>query len=166
MSWDTLLPYVASLGNTTFALWLGQATWRIAGLLTIHLFGLTLLLGTVLLSSLRLLGLFQGHRPPREVRNELSRAFVLGLGLMLASGLLIFTGGAEAYYVGYWFRLKMVLLAIALTFQFTVLRVVTFAEDGRFGPAVRKLVGGVALVLWFSVACAGRTCSQSARNPG
>ena len=55
MGWETLQPYVSVVGNTRFALWIGQSTWRIAGLLTVHLFGLTLLLGSVLLSSLNLL---------------------------------------------------------------------------------------------------------------
>ena len=68
MDWTVLLPYATSLGNTGFALWLGQATWRVAGLLTIHLFGLTLLLGAVVVSSLRLIGLFLRERPIAEVR--------------------------------------------------------------------------------------------------
>ena len=63
MGWETLQPYVSVVGNTRFALWIGQSTWRIAGLLTVHLFGLTLLLGSVLLSSLNLLGLFQRAKP-------------------------------------------------------------------------------------------------------
>jgi hypothetical protein len=45
MIWTALQPYVTRLGNTPFALWIGMSTWRIAGLLTVHLFGLTLLLG-------------------------------------------------------------------------------------------------------------------------
>ena len=31
MSWEVLLPYAAWLGSTSFALWLGASTWRIAG---------------------------------------------------------------------------------------------------------------------------------------
>ena len=59
MSWEVLLPYAAWLGSTSFAMWLGASTWRIAWLLSIHLFGLTLLLGSVIVTSLNLLGLFQ-----------------------------------------------------------------------------------------------------------
>ena len=70
MIWDTLQPYVTRLGNTPFALWLGMSTWRIAGLLTLHLFGLTLLLGSILLSGLNLLGLFQRQKPAAHLRRE------------------------------------------------------------------------------------------------
>jgi hypothetical protein len=156
MSWEILLPYASWLGNTPFALWLGQATWRIAGLLTLHLFGLTTLLGSIVIASLRLLGLFQVHKPVAQLRRETAPATVIGLLLMMATGMLIFTGGAEAYYSGYWFRLKMVLLVLALLFHFTIFRVVTTADEGRFSRAANRLTGVAALVLWFGVGCAGR----------
>lgn len=156
MIWDALQPYVTRLGNTPFALWLGMSTWRIAGLLTVHLFGLTLLLGTVVLSSLNLLGLFQGDKPPALLRRDMQPVMLLGFGLMLASGGLIFTGGAEAYFAGYWFRLKMELLLVAAIFQVIVYRFVARADARRVPIVARRLAGVLMLVLWFSVACAGR----------
>jgi hypothetical protein len=156
MDWTALLPYAARLGNTSFALWLGQATWRIAGLLTVHLFGLTLLLGSVIVMSLRLVGIFLRDRPTGEVRQVTGRVAIIGLVVMMASGLLVFTGGAEAYYSGYWFRLKMTLLVVAVAFHFTVARVVSNAPAGRFPAIVNVLTGVVGLLLWFSVGLAGR----------
>ena len=156
MIWDTLQPYVTRLGNTPFALWLGMSTWRIAGLLTLHLFGLTLLLGSILLSGLNLLGLFQRQKPAAHLRREVQPVMLLGFGLMLASGGLIFTGGAEAYFAGYWFRLKMTLLLSAVTFQATVYQIVARAEANRFPRNASRLTGVVMMLLWFSVACAGR----------
>jgi hypothetical protein len=156
MNWDVLQPYVARLGNTSFALWLGQSTWRIAGLLTVHLFGLTLLLGTIVLSGLNLLGLFQRGKPAAQLRREMQWAMVLGFALMFASGALIFTGGAEAYYAGYWFRLKMLLLLAALAFQLTVYPLVTGAGGVRVPRIAQGVTGLLMLLLWFGVACAGR----------
>jgi hypothetical protein len=156
MDWKVLLPYATRLGNTPFALWLGQATWRIAGLLTIHLFGLTLLLGAVVVMSLRLIGIFLPGRSIAEVRQITGPVAVAGLVVMIASGALIFTGGAEAYYTGYWFRLKMVLLVVAIAFHFTIARAVASAQTGRFPAAVNALTGLVGLLLWFSVGWAGR----------
>jgi len=97
MIWNALQPFVTRLGNTPFALWLGMSTWRIAGLLTVHLFGLTLLLGSIVLTSMNLLGLFQRQKPAGELRREMQPVMLLGLAIMLASGALIFTGGAEAF---------------------------------------------------------------------
>ena len=154
MIWDALQPYVTRLGNTPFALWLGMSTWRIAGLLTVHLFGLTLLLGSVVLTGLNLLGLFQRQKAPAQLRREVQPVMLTGLTLMVLTGGLIFTGGAEAYFAGYWFRLKMTLLLAALAFHVTVYRFVARGE--RRAAIARRLTGAVMLLLWFGVACAGR----------
>jgi hypothetical protein len=156
MSWEVLLPYASWLGNTPFALWLGQSTWRIAWLLTMHLFGLTLLLGSVVLASLHLLGVFQRRKPAQQLRREIRPVMLAGLALTVATGALIFTGGAQPYYEGYWFRLKMVLLVVTLLYHVTVFRVVTSADEGRFPPVTYRLTGAATLVLWFGVAWAGR----------
>ena len=156
MSWDTLSPYAAWLGNTPFAQWLGMSTWRIAWLLTVHLFGLTMLLGSVIMSSLHLLGLFQRGKPAAQLRREIRPVMLTGLAVSLCTGGLIFTGGAEAYYAGYWFRLKMTLLLVTLLFHVTVFRIVTTADEGRFPRLAYRLTGAAALALWFGVAWAGR----------
>jgi len=156
MSWETLLPYAAALGNTSFALWLGASTWRIAWLLTVHLFGLTMLLGSVVVMSLHLLGLFQPWKPVPQLRREVQPVMLTGLCLSIATGALIFTGGAEAYYAGYWFRLKMVLLFATLLFHATVFRMVTKADSGRVSRVVYRVTGAATLLLWFGVAWAGR----------
>jgi hypothetical protein len=75
---------------------------------------------------------------------------------MLLSGGLIFTGGAVSYFEGEWFHRKMVLLAIALLFNFTLFRKVTNAEEGRYSPLMNRVTGLLALLLWFSVGMAGR----------
>lgn len=156
MSWELLLPYAAWLGSTSFAVWLGQSTWRIAWLLTFHLFGLTLLLGSVVATSLNLLGLFQPGRSPARLRGDVRHAMRLGLALSLVTGLLTFTGGAQPYYEGYWFRLKMVLLAVTLLFHFTVYRTVSTAPEGRWSALAHRATGACMLLLWFGTAWAGR----------
>jgi uncharacterized membrane protein len=156
MSWEILLPYAAWLGNTPFAQWLGASTWRIAWLLSIHLFGLTLLLGSVIVISLNLLGMFQRSKPAERLRREVRPVLLTGLTLSLVTGALIFTGGAQPYYEGYWFRLKMVLLAVTLIFHFTVYRTVSTAPAGRFSAGAYRLTGACLLALWFGVAWAGR----------
>ena len=156
MSWEALLPYAAWLGNTSFAMWLGASTWRIALLLTVHLFGLTTLLGSVVVSSLHLLGLFQRQKPAAQMRREIRPVLTSGLFLSMCTGALIFTGGAEAYYSGYWFRLKMVLLLITLIFHVTVYRFVATAAEGHLPRMAYRATGAVMLALWFAVAWAGR----------
>lgn len=156
MSWEVLTPFTVWLGNTSFALWLGAATWRVAWLLSFHLFGLTLLLGSVFVTGLNLMGLFQRQKAPHRLRQDVRPVLRLGLVLVLVSGALVFTGGAQAYYEGYWLRLKLALLAIALVFHVTVYRTVASAPEGRFSRTVRGATGACMVTLWFAVAWAGR----------
>lgn len=155
LPWDLLLPFVVWLGNTPFAMWLGGAPWRIAALLTMHLFGITMLLGTVILASVRLFGLFQRHKPIAELDRDLQPVRRIGFALTFGAGALIFTGGAVSYYEGYWFRLKLGLLFIALVFHFTVYRSIV-NRDRQGLPLMSRLTGVVMLLLWFSVGWAGR----------
>ena len=50
----------------------------------------------------------------------------------------------------------MTLLTIALVFNFTAFRIVAYADEGRFNPWLRRAMGGLTLLLWFSVGVAGR----------
>jgi hypothetical protein len=144
------------IGDTAFAQWLGQSTERIAWLFVMHLFGLILLMGTTILLSVRLLGIgFRSEGVPQMAR-EIAIIRTAGLVIMLLSGALIFTGGAVSYFQGAWFQRKMVLLAIALLFNFTIFRKVTNAEEGRYSPLMNRITGVLSLLLWFSVGAAGR----------
>ena len=136
-------------------MWLGGAPWRIAALLTVHLFGITMLLGTVILASLRLLGLFQRQKPTAQLHRELQTVRRIGMALTFVAGILIFTGGAVSYYEGYWFRLKMELLFFALLFHCTVYRSV-MRRDRPDVTFVSRLTAVAMLALWFSVGWAGR----------
>ena len=155
--WQILEPFANWLGTTALAQWLGASTGRIAWLFILHLSGLTMLLGTTLLLSLRLLGLVFRKQPVAELRRELLSWNLTGLGLMLLSGTLIFMGGESSYFNGEWFRTKMEILLIALIFHFTLFRRVTKAPENRFAPLWNRLTGAVSLLLWFGVAVAGRT---------
>lgn len=156
MSWDLFNPFVTWLGSSPFGLWLGTSTARIAWLFVFHLFGLILLLGGVVFLSLRLMGLVQRATPTAVLARPVYPVMTVGAVLMIVTGGLIFAGGAEAYFAGTWFRLKMVLLVAAVLFNFTLFRSAVFADEGRFGQSMNVMVGFVALLLWFGVGWAGR----------
>ena len=154
MSWDTFAPAVASLGQSALGQWLGQSTARIAWLLTFHLIGLTLLLGSTVVASLHLLGLFLRNVPTPQLKRNVVPIMLIGLFFSLTSGTLTFIGGAQEYYAGEWFRTKMLFLGAALLFQATIFQWIL----GRQHTArlARVLTGLTALVLWFGVAFSGR----------
>jgi hypothetical protein len=73
---------------------------------------------------------------------------------MLASGVLLFLSEALKCYGSSAFRVKMVLLLLALVFHVTVFRPVTRAAEAT---SLRRRIAGIgALALWFGVGLAGR----------
>ena len=156
MFWDAIQPYVMWWAAGPLAQWLGDSTSKVAWLFIFHLFGITLMLGTRVLLSFRLLGLAFKDQPVSELSRQLRPYAGTGLALALLAGFLIFTGGADGYFTVPWFRTKMMLLAIALIFHFTLFRAVIRAEENRFNPILNKVTGLLTLLLWFSVGVAGR----------
>ena len=122
---------------------------------TFHLFGLTLLLGTVVVISLRLLGAILRNQPATELAAELSPYTSWGIAIALASGIPMFIGVALKCYGATSFWIKMSLLATALIFHFTYFRKVVRSEKAV--AASGKFAAWGALVLWFGVGIAGRS---------
>jgi hypothetical protein len=127
----------------------------IALLEIIHLIGLALLLGTILMVDLSLLGHGIGRHPVSRIARELSNWTLAGLAIMFASGPLILFSEAVKCYRTPAFWIKMVLLATALAFHFTIHRKVTRAEP-PVQHAAARFVAGISLALWFGVALAGK----------
>jgi hypothetical protein len=121
----------------------------------VHLVGLTLLIGTVLMVDLSLLGLGIGRHPVSCLARELSRWTMAGLAIMLVSGPLILSSEAVKCYRTPAFWVKMILLACAVTFHFTIHRSVTRAEPPVPRPTA-GMVASLSLALWISVALAGK----------
>jgi hypothetical protein len=122
-----------------------------------HLFALTILLGSTVVLSLRLLGVVMRKQPIPELAHDLSPWMTGAIAVVLTSGLLMFFSGALRYYDNDSFRVKMVLLFSALTFHFVYFRRVVRRDESALSPWTLKAAGIGALVLWFGVGLAGRS---------
>jgi hypothetical protein len=150
-----LLPAFEWLQHTYLGDTIRHSAALIATLEIIHLIGLTLLLGTLLMVDLSLLGLGIARQPVSRVARELNRFTAIGLAIMLMSGPLLLCSEAVKCYKTPAFWVKMALLAVAIAFQFTIHRRATLAEP----PVERSRATVVAiwsLALWTGVALAGK----------
>jgi len=120
----------------------------------IHQLAMMVFLGTILLLSLRLLGLVMRGRPVSQVARDVRYATMGALATMLVTGPLLFVPEPVRWYENGFFRWKMTFLLMALTFHFTLFRWVTRRDET--GPVLRHVTGALALLLWFSVGWAGR----------
>jgi hypothetical protein len=121
---------------------------------TIHLVALAVLLGSILMLNLRLIGLFRGWTPAQMARAL--RAYVAGsLAAILVTGVLLFLSDSTRYYANPAFGPKMVLLAAALLYHYTLYRKASSLRT-EATPAWSKLAAMLSLLLWFGIGAAGR----------
>ena len=120
---------------------------------TFHLLAMTVLLGTVLILSLRLMGLGLRRQPLPVVAKALRPFTDWSIVVMLTSGFLLFSSEAIKCYENPPFFFKMGALALAIAFHFAAIRPLAGSEPGRLKAAV---TGIASFLLWFSVAAGGR----------
>jgi hypothetical protein len=150
-----LLPVFEWMESTPIAQTIRHSAKLIALLEGIHLIGLTLLLGAILMVDLSLLGRGIGRTPASRIAKELRGWTAAGLAIMLLSGPMILSSEAIRCYQTPAFWVKMALLGIAVIFHFTIHNKVVFEEP----PAPRyraRWVACLSLGLWICVALAGK----------
>src|SRR5437870_2199878 len=126
--------------------------WFFPVIASIHLMGLALIGGAVLVVDLRLLGLGLWRQPVAQLAREAERWLFVSLVVLLPTGILQFMCfAATKYYYLTAFWVKMAALSLALIFTFVVRRKVTMADESRASSVWNKLVAVVSLSLWSSV---------------
>jgi hypothetical protein len=121
----------------------------------LHLFGLTLLLGTVTVVSLRMLGVGMRRQSVVEVARQLTPWSVGAAILTILSGILLFLSEAMKCYGNAAFPYKMYFLLGGIILYFVAQRRVSSA-DSNMGPMQLKVIAILSLILWYGVAVAGR----------
>jgi hypothetical protein len=110
-------------------------------------------IGMIALVDLALLGVGIQHSKPSELVRATELGTVAGLVIVLMSGPVLFLSDPRMYFYNSSFRFKMVALATALVFNFTIHRKVALA-DGSPG-ALRVTTAAISLALWASVVFGG-----------
>src|SRR6266850_8063373 len=135
---------------------LRESPWFFPVVATIHLMGLGLIGGAVLVVDLRLLGFGLQSQPVSALVNDAQRWLVRGLAVMVTTGILLFMCFATKYYYLTFFWVKMTALTLVIVFTLSVRRRVAMANDADVNPVRCKLVALVSLFLWTTVAVGGR----------
>jgi hypothetical protein len=150
----TLLPLFRWLDHTALSAVMKDSKWAFAVIEMVHLLGLAMLGGVVLIVNLRLLGLVLRTRPADRIARDLAPFLKGSLAVMVVSGIPLVAEESMKCYYSPAFRLKMVFLALALAFYYVVNRRAT--RTAFVSGWVPRVVAGVSLALWLSVGVAGR----------
>lgn len=129
----------------------------------VHLIGLAVSVGLLVLTDLRLLGVLLREVPADQVLHQLRPWTLGGFAATFVSGLLLFSAGAVSLIANPAFLVKLAFIALAgvnaLYFEFRTARrpavIATMTADGAL-PAAVRYAGLVSLGLWTAVVIAGR----------
>src|SRR4051812_15621641 len=116
----TLRTLFVGFGKTPLGLFMRDSTWAFATVQTIHLIGLAVICGAVILLGLTALGIGMRRQPPADTALGLLPIFGWSLAAMLATGVLMVASKPLRYYLSDPFRLKLALLVAGIALYFTL----------------------------------------------
>ena len=150
--------WAAALENSALSFFIRDSTWLYPLANLAHIYGLALVLGSIISLDLRLLGVGRRVVTAEALSRFLTPVTITGLALSIVSGLILFTADASAIAVNAIFRLKMVLLILGLVNAWAFRRLWTQALPGwdLRVPLGGRLQAAGSLVVWLLLATAGR----------
>jgi hypothetical protein len=117
-----------------------------------HITSSALSIGMVALVDLRLLGLAFKRQTASQLVKDTGIWTLAGLIIVIFSGLLIFSSDPIRYINNSGYVDKMVLLVLAIIFNYTIHRKVALSNSSGMAA---KLAGAVSLLLWISIPFGG-----------
>jgi hypothetical protein len=113
----------------------------------LHLVGLGLMGGAVILLNLRLMGVGLTTEQPATLERNLRPWLIIGLAIVLGTGIIIGMLNSDKLYKSVPFFTKMVSLLAALIFSFGVTNAIAKAEGKTSTPIL--IASAVASLLWL-----------------
>jgi uncharacterized membrane protein YtjA (UPF0391 family) len=134
---------------------LSETGWMYATVSVIHYFSMFVLIGTVVILDLRVLGVAARRQTATQLAEQLSPWTWTFLVLALVSGFLEFSVIAGDYAQTWPFRVKMLVILVAIVSTIIVRRNVPHWDRLPVVPMGAKVLAAVSLVLWVGAILAG-----------
>ena len=151
-----LLPMFEWMETTWFG-YIGK-TWgaAFATVEAVHLLGLALLGGSVIVAEGRLFGVFLTDVKQGVITARCNLTFNIALVTLIATGVFMACGVAlKIYYLPvYWY--KMLALGAGALFHYLVRQPLVERGPGEVNPWLLKLMAIASIMVWFTVAATGR----------
>jgi hypothetical protein len=147
-------PFFAWMDNTSISQAIKGTTWVFPLVETIHILSLAVLLGSLFLIDLRLLGIAARGWTPAQILGQLHSFINCSVGIILVTGVILFVAEPRKLFDNAAFGPKMMFLAAAILFQYTLYPRVRNMHATI--PLWGRLLALVSLGLWFGVAVCGR----------
>jgi hypothetical protein len=150
------LPFFQWMGSIPLSTYVLDHTWPAPIVQVIHLVGVAVFVGALVVVDMRLMGRGFTARPLADVARDAQPWLIGAFILLFVTGLPSLTSTALKQYYSPFFWWKMEALLLGVIFTFTVRRKTIQTDEARLGPVWPKVVGVLSLAIWTSVTIGAR----------
>jgi hypothetical protein len=147
------------------AVFIHKTPWAFTTIEVIHIFAVSMVIGTVAIVDLRLLGFASTRRPFAELSRQVLPFTWAAFVLAVVAGSLLFISRATDYFANAVFWVKMSLIVVAginmAIFEFVTVRDVQKWNLDPTPPRPARLAGGLSITCWVLVVVFGRLIAFS-----
>jgi hypothetical protein len=147
------------VAGSSLAVAVRESIWIYPFLETVHVIGLALLFGAITTFDLRVLGLNR-ELSVSQLWHHVKPWVWTGFLMAVASGVLLFIGGAQDFATNPAVQVKLLLLLVAgvnaAVFETRLRATVATWDRDIEAPRAARVAAGLSLVLWLSIMIAGR----------
>jgi len=149
-----LLPFFEWCEATMLGRTVRESLWMFPVLEALHLVGLCVLGGALLVVDFRLLGAGLKDSTIARLDRQARPWLLVAVAILLSTGVLLFLSEAIKCYYNTSFWVKITTLPVALLFTLLVRE--RFARGAEGTSTASRWVGATDMLLWFIVAAGGR----------
>ena len=140
------------LEDTFIGEYVRSSIWLFSVLESFHLIGLGLLGGSVVIMDFKLMKLIFRGTNKIYILDQTRKFFIVGLSLLILTGVPLFLSEAVKCYYSRAFWIKMISLVIGVLFVYFVRNPLIVKKEGT----ILILIGFVSFSIWTVVAASGR----------
>ena len=156
-----MIPFAIWFQNTPLNVFLRDSPYAFPIILTLHVTFISLFGAMIFATDFRLLGWGLTKHKVSDIVDQLRWPKRIGFLCVVTCCVLVLGTKAEEYFYNPFFKLKVALLGLvlvhALVFRTSVYNRAAELDGLAELPARAKWAGGISLLLWTSIACAGRS---------
>jgi hypothetical protein len=155
----TMREAAAHLYHTAVSTEIREVTWVIPTVQSIHIVAIAIVLGSAIVTDLRLAGVLATDETPRTVVRRHLPWMWGALLVLLATGIIMTVGEPNRVLMNsvFWLKMGLVLVAFVLTllFRCPILNPEFRIEHGRWAKMVKPMAWA-SLLIWIAVVYCGR----------
>ena len=163
----TLVEICQAIQDSAIGTSIRESVWTFPVIETVHVLGLGISVGIIVMLDLCLVGAGIRHLSPSQIMKQLKAWYLGGFAAMIISGMLLFWSEAALAYRSPTFRIKICFLILAgINAAFYEVKYAPRSPEwDKSGnvPGGAKVVGWVSLICWLGVIGFGRWTAYGIR---